>query len=685
MKLRWWDVRWYGSLLLFVASGLAQAQVEPPSLRCASVMGNDVRLHWVSPPDLADIDHYEIYFATALNGPYSMVATVPVAPPVYLHNNAGADTGARYYYMRSVSGGVQPDISEPGDTVATMFVQVSQSVPLGSSVVDWNLPHDPPLSTHDPMTLVGQGHTVADLEGIDEVPNHVHHWQRVVDECDVSLVFMVSYWDDSGCFANSNIAGDQFQDITPPSIPVIANATVDTATNRAVLNWEPSPELDTKGYIVVLASMGNTILDTVQGRLNTSYSWLQSTAGTAPESYTVAAIDSCLRGTPPSPNTSAASAPHTTVHLQTRYDQCEASIQVQRTDYGGWAVDRYEVYEQIDGGTPFMASLLGPAQYQYKAIGLQPGREYCFVVKAIGSEPGQEVLSNKSCKVASYPAIPDWNYIRTVTVDGPERILIVDSLDGTAFNNRLHLERSHNGLPFEHVATVPGGFGPVVTLVDDDVLTAERSYTYRITVEDSCGHEVTTSNLGTSILLNADPGLDGINRLRWNGYVGWDGMVDHYAIYRSVAGWPFEPVGYTDDWRFEDNVQQFTDLPGKFCYYVVAQEAANASGVNALSTSNIACAVQQEEVWIPNAFIEGGANNTFKPVLAYVDVERYEFTIYNRWGQQIWTTNNRDEAWDGRVNGATVPMGVYAYYCSFVNGAGKTVVRSGTVTFLAGM
>ncbi len=72
-------------------------------------------------------------------------------------------------------------------------------------------------------------------------------------------------------------------------------------------------------------------------------------------------------------------------------------------------------------------------------------------------------------------------------------------------------------------------------------------------------------------------------------------------------------------------------------------------------------------------------------MLSYADVERYEFTIFNRWGQQIWTTSDRYEAWDGRVEGRLVPQGVYAYYCSFLNGAGKTVERRGTVTFLPGL
>jgi len=65
-----------------------------------------------------------------------------------------------------------------------------------------------------------------------------------------------------------------------------------------------------------------------------------------------------------------------------------------------------------------------------------------------------------------------------------------------------------------------------------------------------------------------------------------------------------------------------------------------------------------------------------------VDVEGYELIIYNRWGQQIWSTNDPGEAWKGTINGTYVPQGVYAYYCGFYNGAGQKFEERGTVTFL---
>ena len=65
-----------------------------------------------------------------------------------------------------------------------------------------------------------------------------------------------------------------------------------------------------------------------------------------------------------------------------------------------------------------------------------------------------------------------------------------------------------------------------------------------------------------------------------------------------------------------------------------------------------------------------------------MDVKGYEFIIFNRWGQQIWSTTDLNEPWKGPINGNYVPQGVYAYYVAVLNGAGKKFEERGTVTFL---
>ena len=68
----------------------------------------------------------------------------------------------------------------------------------------------------------------------------------------------------------------------------------------------------------------------------------------------------------------------------------------------------------------------------------------------------------------------------------------------------------------------------------------------------------------------------------------------------------------------------------------------------------------------PNVFIPRDReeeNRTFGP-REICPVENYELKIYNRWGQNIWTTNTVDERWDGTKDGDQVPGGVYFWWAS---------------------
>lgn len=692
MEERLCAVRRIIGLFLFVSPvALSATVLEPPSLRCISVgAAGEATLSWSIPSDpTGEFLQYEIFHSVSQAGPFTLVAGITTyGQTFYSDATAGGDTGPQYYYLTTVSTSAPPNTSVSSDTLATIFLQVAQSVPLGSAVLDWNLPHDPPLGSADEWTDIYMEHPLGTWTLVDSVINTIHHWSQVISICEDSLNFRIEQADASGCGSRSNSTGAMFQDITPPSIPIMVNVTVDTMLGQTFVDWDPSPEADTHGYIIVLVTTGgNVILDTIYGQFNTSYQWTGSTPGLGAESYTIAAIDTCWKGSPPSPNTSATFAPHTTIFLSVKYDGCSGTIQGQVDPYAGWPVDHYEVYVQIDGGPFLLQTTLVPDIASFTQTGVQPDRTYCYVVKAIGTVPDHISLSNRACLATNYPQIPQWNYLRVATVAGEGEVLVVDSVDMNAVASNYVLERSYNGLPWEVVATIPGTAGPTWNYSDMEVITSERSYSYRVLVKDSCGSPVVTSNIGTTLLLIASADLDGYNRLRWNGYVQWAGQVGGYTVHRSVDDGPFMIIGTTSagQWEYDDNVQGLTASNGKFCYWVEATEVGDPSGIDAVSASNPDCAIQEEEVWIPNAFIASGYNNTFIPVLAYADARSYEFTIFNRWGQQIWTTSDKDQAWDGRVGGTFVPQGIYAYYCAFKNGAGKTIERRGTVTFLPGM
>lgn len=68
-------------------------------------------------------------------------------------------------------------------------------------------------------------------------------------------------------------------------------------------------------------------------------------------------------------------------------------------------------------------------------------------------------------------------------------------------------------------------------------------------------------------------------------------------------------------------------------------------------------------IYVPNAFTPDGdgINDVFLPSLYGFTVRDYNLTIWNRWGELIFETNNQSEAWDGSHGGALVHDGVYIW------------------------
>lgn len=89
-------------------------------------------------------------------------------------------------------------------------------------------------------------------------------------------------------------------------------------------------------------------------------------------------------------------------------------------------------------------------------------------------------------------------------------------------------------------------------------------------------------------------------------------------------------------------------------------------------------------IFFPNAFSPNGddRNDRFKPIyLGLVDAEK--FSIYNRWGALVYTSDDIDEGWDGTYKGEPQDLGVFVYY--FIGRGtvtGKSFVYKGDLTLM---
>jgi gliding motility-associated-like protein len=88
---------------------------------------------------------------------------------------------------------------------------------------------------------------------------------------------------------------------------------------------------------------------------------------------------------------------------------------------------------------------------------------------------------------------------------------------------------------------------------------------------------------------------------------------------------------------------------------------------------------------IPSGFTPNGdgLNDVFRPVgLKFQNI--VEFRVYNRWGQQLFYSNNPKVGWDGTFNGVPQDLGVYYYViiAGRPGGDGVDVTYKGEVTLI---
>ncbi len=86
--------------------------------------------------------------------------------------------------------------------------------------------------------------------------------------------------------------------------------------------------------------------------------------------------------------------------------------------------------------------------------------------------------------------------------------------------------------------------------------------------------------------------------------------------------------------------------------------------------SDSACvtiSIQCESFFIPNAFSpnNNGLNEVFKPEV--IGVHDYKFLIFDRWGEQLFETNDTQHGWNGYYKGQVCLQDVYVYKIVFLD------------------
>ncbi|MDT8308799.1 MAG: gliding motility-associated C-terminal domain-containing protein, partial [Bacteroidales bacterium] len=146
--------------------------------------------------------------------------------------------------------------------------------------------------------------------------------------------------------------------------------------------------------------------------------------------------------------------------------------------------------------------------------------------------------------------------------------------------------------------------------------------------------------------------------------------------------WDFgEPASGVNNYsNLQNPYHEYLD-PGMFTVWLVVSDSIGCTD----STSKNVIIEDVPLIYVPNAFSPDGdgVNDIFNPRGYLNDWEFYEFSVYNRYGQMLFITNDPLEGWDGTCMDEMSPSGVYAWLVHVKHKRSKEIiVLKGTVTLL---
>jgi gliding motility-associated-like protein len=156
------------------------------------------------------------------------------------------------------------------------------------------------------------------------------------------------------------------------------------------------------------------------------------------------------------------------------------------------------------------------------------------------------------------------------------------------------------------------------------------------------------------------------------------GLDENGAIVAEVTG---GTTPYTYLWSFGDAATQAISKLPNGDYSVTVTDSNNC-------TSTATAIVEYDNCcnpFLPNAFTPNGdgKNDIFRVVFKG-DMDLLEFSVYNRFGQRVYTSSDITHGWDGNFNNTKADMGTYMYYIRFICGNKSTEkqILKGDVTLI---
>lgn len=151
-------------------------------------------------------------------------------------------------------------------------------------------------------------------------------------------------------------------------------------------------------------------------------------------------------------------------------------------------------------------------------------------------------------------------------------------------------------------------------------------------------------------------------------------MDDQSTINVTYWNWDFGDGGSA----YEQNPEYVYSDTGTYQIQLIAVTEHDCTD----TISQLVKVEQEYHFYVPDAFTpnEDGKNDEFRGYGEFFT--EYKMSIYDRWGEEIFVSNEADHGWDGTYKGAPVEMGTYIYTFLVLDWEGNDHTYRGRVTLL---
>jgi len=179
-----------------------------------------------------------------------------------------------------------------------------------------------------------------------------------------------------------------------------------------------------------------------------------------------------------------------------------------------------------------------------------------------------------------------------------------------------------------------------------------------ITVDE---HPIIDVNLGTNQIIDATDSIQLMANV--------SAMQDYTFSWSPIAG--LNDPNSLSPWASPTTTTTYT-------LTVTSEEGCISSDDIIISVNPVRQVVAVPSAFTPN---DDGENDELD-IIIQGNFELVSFHVFNRWGEEIFFTENANTRWDGTYKGERQPIGTYVYVLKYEDASGATLEEGGDVTLL---